>query len=599
MRSPWPHTSASVNRRPSWVTGIAVLLAALQICLISWIAWHQTPTVDEPAHLVAGLRIITGGQYDVYPVNPPAVKLIAASVVSLVSPKLPVFPRPAPGKRPEFRLGQEFLELNGQNAIQYIRIARLSCLAFALLGAAVCYAWSSSLAGYRAGLISLCLWCLCPNILAHAALITPDLASASFGLTCCYFYWRWLRDQTWWNASIAGIALGCVELTKFTWLILYLLFPILWLVAIWSQRLHKKDWLAGVLQLFAMFSVSFVVINCGYEWRGTCRALGQYEFVSKTLAGSLPNLVVSGNRFRTTPFEGVPIPLPAAYLEGIDLQWKDFQSPWTCYLDGEWKSGGWWYFYLLCFLYKVPVGAILLTICALLFAACGRLTMRSIDAILLGVPCAIFAAASSLTTMTTSFRYVLGSLPFLYVLVGIGLSKWKNRYVRWIGLLCLMATIVESLSVFPHSLAFFNYLSGGPQLGHAHLLESNLDWGQDGLNLQKWCDKQEDKAPLFITMTIGMPPAQLGIVSEPVPVDPTYSQQHVSAFGRRAVFRAGWYIIDVNNLFGQDNDYAYLRRVTPADRIGYTLYCYRLSAKDADILNGASGDDRDTIDGDE
>jgi hypothetical protein len=43
----------------------------------------------------------------------------------------------------------------------------------------------------------------------------------------------------------------------------------------------------------------------------------------------------------------------------------------------------------------------------------------------------------------------------------------------------LLATIYSTLSVFPHSLAYFNEASGGPENGHKHLLGSNLDWGQD------------------------------------------------------------------------------------------------------------------------
>lgn len=47
----------------------------------------------------------------------------------------------------------------------------------------------------------------------------------------------------------------------------------------------------------------------------------------------------------------------------------------------------------------------------------------------------------------------------------------------------LLATAASSLSVYPHQLAYFNELAGGPKSGYKHLLHSNLEWGQDLLFL--------------------------------------------------------------------------------------------------------------------
>jgi hypothetical protein len=49
----------------------------------------------------------------------------------------------------------------------------------------------------------------------------------------------------------------------------------------------------------------------------------------------------------------------------------------------------------------------------------------------------------------------------------------------------LLATIVSTLRVVPHQLAYFNELSGGPQNGFRHLLHSNLEYGQDLLELRR------------------------------------------------------------------------------------------------------------------
>ncbi len=42
--------------------------------------------------------------------------------------------------------------------------------------------------GSTAGLLSLTLWVFCPNILAHARLITTDVAATSMGVLATYVY---------------------------------------------------------------------------------------------------------------------------------------------------------------------------------------------------------------------------------------------------------------------------------------------------------------------------------------------------------------------------------------------------------------------------
>jgi hypothetical protein len=52
--------------------------------------------------------------------------------------------------------------------------------------------------------------------------------------------------------------------------------------------------------------------------------------------------------------------------------------------------------------------------------------------------------------------------------------------------------IASSLWIYPHSLAYFNELVGGPLYGSEHLLGSNLDWGQDLRYLLTWASFQSN-----------------------------------------------------------------------------------------------------------
>jgi hypothetical protein len=60
----------------------------------------------------------------------------------------------------------------------------------------------------------------------------------------------------------------------------------------------------------------------------------------------------------------------------------------------------------------------------------------------------------------------------------------------WLGsgmlALLLIAFAAESLTAWPHFLAYFNVLAGGPRHGYRHLVDSSLDWGQELPGLKKW-----------------------------------------------------------------------------------------------------------------
>src|SRR5437773_734910 len=49
-----------------------------------------------------------------------------------------------------------------------------------------------------------------------------------------------------------------------------------------------------------------------------------------------------------------------------------------------------------------------------------------------------------------------------------------------------------------NSLSYFNEMAGGPENGAAHLLDANIDWGQDLLELKRWCDAHPEARPLYL-----------------------------------------------------------------------------------------------------
>lgn len=346
------------------VVAMVTLLLAAHAALVGYSATLHSPTLNEPGHLVAGLAQWTFGRFEVYRVNPPLVHYAAALPVMLAGyrPAWDGFYE-APGARPETTMGNAFLDANGPRSAWLFTVARWGCLPFTLAGGLIGFFWSRELWGSSlAGLISLALWCFEPFLLAHAELITNDCAATSLGLASSYFFWRWLRRPSWWRALVAGTALGLAQLSKTTWIVLFGLWPVLWLFWVGTRRgptgsPGRRDSTGPfAAQLVALLILGVYVLNLGYLFDGTLTRLGDYTFTSRALAGPLKT-GDAGNRFEGMWLKNVPVPLPRQYLLGIDLQKRDFETfndP--SFLLGEWKMGGWWYYYLYGLSAKTSLG---------------------------------------------------------------------------------------------------------------------------------------------------------------------------------------------------------------------------------------------------
>ena len=57
------------------------------------------------------------------------------------------------------------------------------------------------------------------------------------------------------------------------------------------------------------------------------------------------------------------------------------------------------------------------------------------------------------------------------------------------------------MSIRPRYLSYFNPIAGGPEHGYRHLVDSNVDVGQDLIALKNWLDTalQKKPAPVFLS----------------------------------------------------------------------------------------------------
>ena len=68
--------SGVANKASFWC--LVVLLIG-HIALLAYGSWQQSPTLNEPGHLVAGLHHWKNQDFTLYRVNPPLIRLTAAA----------------------------------------------------------------------------------------------------------------------------------------------------------------------------------------------------------------------------------------------------------------------------------------------------------------------------------------------------------------------------------------------------------------------------------------------------------------------------------------------------------------------------------------
>jgi 4-amino-4-deoxy-L-arabinose transferase-like glycosyltransferase len=562
-----------VSRRCPAIAILCVLAA--HAALLAHSATVHSPSYNEIGHLPAGISHWVLRRYDLYAVNPPLVRSVAAVPVLLGNAKLEWRRyREGIASRPELVVGVDFINANGQRWIWLFIISRWACIPFSLLGAWICYRWTRDLYGEASGFVAMCLWCFSPNILANASMITPDVGASAFGLAACYIFWHWLKSRSWSNAFLSGLMLGLAELAKMTWIILFLLWPVMWLL--WrrlnrdsihetanqtSGRFRHQSWQLAFVLLLGLY-----VLNVGYGFDVSFQRLGHYKFGSRTLAGK-DNIVdggEGGNRFRGTWLEYIPVPLPREYLRGMDLQKIDFERKKSSYLNGEWKKGGWWYYYVEAVALKVPLGYWLIGFTAAFMTFWdARYRKRWKDEIILLLPpAAVFILVSSQTGFSRYLRYILPCFPFAFIWCSkVAQSwQWNQKRVSSVAAIGLAWGVGSSLWVFPHSMSYFNELAGGPNGGYRYLLDANIDWGQDLFYFKDWYEEHPEARPIFTDFYTFIDDQYFGIDSQRTPDESTE-----------------WYAVSVHKLFGRSGRYEWLwKNHEPVAKAGYSIWIFHV-----------------------
>jgi hypothetical protein len=628
--------------RAELVVVVGLLLAHTGLLGLSAL-WHS-PVMSELPHLPAGLSHWQFGRFDLYRVNPPLARMVAALPVKASHPATD-WRRYSDDvtRRGEREVGFDFAKANGPRLFWLYTLGRWACIPFSWIGAWVCYRWARDLYGVPSGLVAMSLWCFCPNIIGNGSLVMPDVPAAALGVAACYTFWRWLKNPTWATTMTSAVVLGVAELTKTTLALFYPLWPVLWIVYRFPDRHQRKaaNWLTELGMLVARMVIGIYIINMGYAFEGSFQRLGDYRFTCRALKGWQDEVSRHpfGNRFSESWLSRLPVPLPKNYVQGIDIQKADFERGVRSYLRGKWSERGWWYYYLYALAIKVPIGTWILAFLAVRTKLDpGENAPSWRDEMLVIVPPLLILGFVSLQSgFSIHFRYVLPIFPFLFIWIsrvatafgifrervrfrlqahiegehGVDTPRTTNRTPARLVMsafagIAFACAIGEGLAYYPHCLSFFNALAGGPAHGHEHLLDSCMAWGQDLLYLKAWYDAHPDARPLYVAAFGFVDPGLAGISFSVPPLGPDEPGGATGTDLQRLGPRAGWYAIDVNYLGGSNAvvpdgqggfarvaetglSLRYFRKFRPVGRAGYSIYIYHITTEQANRARRAMG----------
>lgn len=404
----------------------------------------------------------------------------------------------------------------------YLLIFRLPILILGTLLGFCLFRFTDTLFGRGAALAALCAYCLSPNMIAHSSLATLDVPIAAFGFFTIMAAWNFKRRPTWWRMVILSIVLGCALTTKVQGLLLVpfclfvLVLPRAWLLAR-EEPTPEPD----LAQRAPWWSAALLII--------------------------VPSIVIHAV-YLHNPF-GDGALLPPLYADALKA--KLFHAAGTsatgrdqiAYLMGEYAADGWWYWFPFAILVKTPLPVLLLALAGTWRA----MNRKALFFVIL--PIVLFLGAAMTARLNIGLRHVLIIYPFLFMLAGLGtVSLWQYRWGPFLVGALGAFFIVQTVSIAPHHLSFFNAATGGPQKGDEYLIGSNFDWGQSDHFLRDYVNGQN-----------------VAYRINPDPAFPSTGRILVKSTALRGAYGSG----------GPDA-YAWLKRFEPVNRIAYCWYEYNI-----------------------
>ncbi len=452
--------------------------------LIAFLALHtvaayyyiaqQNITFDEPQYIEYAKRWLHGHPDRIYPLDDSKSPVVAVCWLPRIVRQL---------INPTYKLTDYGRKDQAEG--------RYMMILFSFLAALYVYKWCRDLYGVKGWWLPVLLMLFDPLYMSYSVLITTDLACGAVLVALLYHFRKYLLSGSRKQFYIAALYAGLAIVTKQTMIFILLLLPILAIVYLVSCKktqliFSKKSFTDGVL--FCL--VILLVINISYYFYHSFTPLGRYEFESITfrkLQASISFL------------HWLPVPLPLPYVQSLDMikahaEYGPGRPDSTfnaVYLFGNFNfEGGYWYYYIVTFFYKMPLGTLLL-LCtaAVLFIKKIRSQSFYKSYVFLLVPIVFYGIILSFFNhFQTGIRHLLIVFPLMYI--GLGklfyeVAQMKTAYkFSFAGIVGFVFFTV--IRYYPYLIPYTNEFVSNKKKVYKIMADSSVDYGQSDSAVNKY-----------------------------------------------------------------------------------------------------------------
>lgn len=596
---------------------VAAILIALPLLRVAATYPVFCQTTDEPFHIGAGLQWLTARGYDLDPEHPPLARILLAAGPALAGARV---------TGNALNSGNDALWRGGRY-VANLAASRAGNLPFLLAAVVIVGLWTRRLYGDTTALVAMALFGALPPVLGHAGVSTTDMSVTATTAAALLAFDCWLEAPSMRNASLTAVAIAAGLLSKYSFIIFFvpaaLLFTIGRLAAPRHRATPQPRHLATLL---LVPPIVFLIVWSGYKFdvgtindarlkafppglppHGAARyatvpgyewvrldILERYfhysdpigarhgkgvDFVDWAKAAGYPSPAAgrNGNTLAGAPpvepptlAQRIAEPFRAAYqrvavrhrvpapffFAGLEMVQRHSYAGHPSYLLGQFRDHGWWYYFPVVLFFKTPLPFLLLAIAGIVLA----LRERAHVAVALAPLAMLLPALTS--GINIGVRHVLPLYPMLTISAAHAAVVLRRRS-RPATIVLLGWYVVATSLAHPDYLAWFNEAAGRHPERIA--VDSNLDWGQDLLRLERIVRKKQ--------------------------IEHLHLAYDGTADWRRLVPQAeelpqfapvrGWVAVSENELtFGwptnERNAFAWLRAYEPVRHVGRSIRLYRV-----------------------
>jgi len=273
---------------------------------------------------------------------------------------------------------------------------------------------------------------------------------------------------------------------------LYLILTVVSILVLIKRKTILSGFKRNLVRLIVLKLILIFIINLGFLFNKPGKSLNDLAMSSQIF-----------NKLQNSFIGSISLPVPQPYVQGLD--WTTYMNELGAgdpnvsdanYLLGEQRTGtGFWYYYLVVFIFKTPLMALLILIGAIvfLFVRKKKEGHPSTMLFLLGLIFYFLLQLGIQNNVQIGIRHALMVYPLLYVLCGfiVNTAVFQKRG-KLLGSAILVYSLATYYYFFPNLISYSNELIPVKKNAYKVMADSNLDFGQAKYTVEKYFKEHPD-----------------------------------------------------------------------------------------------------------